>query len=283
MYNVQLIEYPAGIQVKLYSKPVNFDFEREVPKKREKDKHSVVDECEQLSLDLDIFQPARFDWDNIESVDFDELSGFKTEESKRVAMTRAKNKIYYIARSNVWEWFVTLTLDQKKINRYDYGLLSRKVRKWLEHLRERKAPDMYYLIVPERHKDGAWHFHALIGGSTGLKFVESGHFDESGNTIYNFENWKFGFSTATKVQDTARVSSYIAKYVTKSLVEETRGLHRFWASKNCQRAEVERYLVEGPDRAEYVQSLYEHMTWKKRLENEYNTVEYFELPKESGD
>lgn len=278
MYNVQFIEYPAGIQVKLYSNPVNYDFERKDVKKLEKYYQNVVDEYEQLSFDFDEFTPVDFSFDDIGIVE-----DFKSEESKRVAMTRAKNNIYYIARSNVWEWFVTLTLDKNKIDRYDYELLSRKVRKWFEHLRERKAPDIYYLIVPERHKDGAWHFHALIGGSTGLDFVESGHVDKSGNMIYNFENWKFGFSTATRVQDTARVSSYIAKYVTKTLIDETKGKHRFWASKNCLRAEVKRFLLEGSDRDEYLKVLYEHMTWKKRLEHEFNTVDIFELSKESGD
>lgn len=230
-----------------------------------------------------VYDDERDVWLPAPDIDFDML-GERTEEQKeeslRVSMTRTKNMIYHIARSNVWEWFVTLTIaPSPKIDRYDFKECSEKVRKWFNNLRSRKAPDLYYLIVPEQHKDGAWHFHGLLGGCAGLSFVDSGK--KSGKEpIYNFENWKFGFSTATAVQDTSRVSSYISKYITKTLVQETKGLRRYWTSANCKRAEVEEYLLTGEDLKRYLDKLYEKMTWKKRLENGYYSIEYFEIPKE---
>lgn len=285
MYNVRFIEYPTGIQVRIYSDLFFRSDEDEYDcdsgnDECEKDVGISRSEYEQLSLDLDVFESANFEWEDIDGIDIEKISGFKSEESKRVSMSRTKSQIYHIARSNIWEWFVTLTLDKNKIDRYDFDLISKKVRKWFDNLRQRKAPGLYYLIVPERHKNGAWHFHALIGGCAGLSFVESGRLDKEGNTIYNFENWKFGFSTASKVRDTSRVSSYIAKYITKTLCDVTRGLQRYWASKNCKRAVIEEYFLTAEELDEYKKYLYENMTWKKRLESVYGTVEYYELPAE---
>ena len=41
--------------------------------------------------------------------------GGRLEES----ISRTKSKIYDYARCNEWQYFVTLTLDEKKINRYE--------------------------------------------------------------------------------------------------------------------------------------------------------------------
>ena len=37
---------------------------------------------------------------------------------------------------------------------------TKKVSKWLDHL-HRIAPKIRYMVVPELHKDGAYHFHGL--------------------------------------------------------------------------------------------------------------------------
>lgn len=292
MYNVRLIQYPTGYQIRVYTEGV---VGRAV-----EDPYPGVDWIDYINGDVkmlgDTHTPINF-WQEVPIDDLSDLDEImeqereqrllsdqeRASESLRVAATRAKQAVYYLARSNVWEWFVTLTVaPSDKIDRYNYDEVSKKVRKWLNHLRERKAPDMYYLIVPEQHKDGAWHMHGLLGGCDGLIFKDSGIKDDKGNIIYNFDNWKYGFSTATKVQDTRKVSSYISKYITKTLMAATKGKHRYWASKNCARAVVEDYLLDGVELHKYRQLLLEHMNYKTAVDTEYYRVEYFELPLEDA-
>lgn len=42
------------------------------------------------------------------------------DRSLDVSLSRTVNKVYDYARANIWEWFITWTLDPKKIDRHDY-------------------------------------------------------------------------------------------------------------------------------------------------------------------
>jgi len=57
---------------------------------------------------------------------------------------------------------------------------------------------------------------------------------KNGKPIYNINSrsFKYGFSTVSKIEDTKKVSAYITKYITKDLVEHTKGQHRYLFSKN---------------------------------------------------
>lgn len=156
------------------------------------------------------------------------------EDDRRRSTNRCKNMVYQLARNNRWDWFVTLTLDEKKIDRYDYDLVSTKLTKWLNNLR-RICPDMIYMFVPEQHKDGAYHLHGLMGRVENLRFKDSGHKDAKERIIYNVGNYKYGWSTATRVSDNEAVISYILKYITKELIRDTKGKRHYWASKNLEK------------------------------------------------
>ena len=53
-----------------------------------------------------------------------------------------------------------------------------------------------------------------------------------GDFIYNIENYKGGFSTATRIKDTKKAVSYIIKYITKELCEVTFHKRRYLPSNN---------------------------------------------------
>lgn len=158
---------------------------------------------------------------------------------------RAKNKIYDIARCNDWEWFVTFTFSSNYVDRYDYAKCKAKISKWLNNVRSKGiCSDMKYLIVPEQHKDGAWHFHGLFSNCSSLGFVDSGIRDKKGRVIYNIGRYKWGFTTATKVTDSKKSAGYLCKYITKELVADTKGQKRYWHSKNCDLPVVVDEFVE---------------------------------------
>ena len=130
------------------------------------------------------------------------------------SIKRAKDKIFDIAFSNsdLWQYFITLTLDKSKIDRYDKKIINKKLRVWLQNMV--RDYNFNYLIIPEYHKDGAIHFHGLISGD-GLRLSSVGY-DKKGRELYNFLSWKLGFSSCIKLDDNRMaVSSYITKYVTK--------------------------------------------------------------------
>ncbi len=68
------------------------------------------------------------------------------------SVNRTKRKIYDLARSCEWEYFITLTFDGSKIDRTNFKQCMAKVRVWLQNQRRDYAPDLKFLIVPESHK-----------------------------------------------------------------------------------------------------------------------------------
>ena len=168
----------------------------------------------------------------------------EAEDYARKSCARTINKIYDIARSDVWDWFTTFTFNPERVNSFDYAECTQKLSDWLANMR-RESPDMKYIVVPEQHKSGRWHFHGLIRDCEGLQFTFSGHRDKKGRRIYNLSKYRFGFTTATRITDHRRASSYLCKYITKDLCELTKHKKRYWCSQNINRPKVSEFLVDG--------------------------------------
>ena len=76
------------------------------------------------------------------------------------AVRRARAQVRDIALCTPFRWFVTLTLDPARVNRYDVREVTRHLNHWLDNQVRRKG--LAYVLVPERHKDGAIHFHGFF-------------------------------------------------------------------------------------------------------------------------
>lgn len=202
------------------------------------------------------------------------------QRSVQNSMKRSLGTIYDISRSNEWEYFVTLTFSPEKVDRYNYSLCSAKLSQWLKDIRKRVGSDFCYLVVPERHKDGAFHFHGLFANCDGLDFSPSGHFDDSGRIIFNIGSYHLGFTTATAVSNNESVTKYLTKYVTKELVESTRGKKRYWASRNCLRPIEETFCFDVQGKGVLCRELVEDVQYYKACEYNVNSKdclsEYFE-------
>lgn len=152
---------------------------------------------------------------------------------------RAKSVVFDLARSNEWDYFITLTLDSR-INRFDYDICCDEIKKFTKFLC--RYGSFSWLIVPEQHQNGAWHFHGLVSGPLRLAPAVSPYtgkplLDGSGRQVYNVLDFKAGFTTATKVSDGPRASSYLTKYFTKDM-QIPKGKKRYWASRNLLRPQV---------------------------------------------
>ncbi len=146
--------------------------------------------------------------------DRDRPTEYNTDgESRLDNLHRTKNKVFDIAFMNDFRYFVTITLNKEKIDRYDIPTIKQKIRKFLDNQVNRKG--LVYLIIPEHHKDGAIHFHGLIKCDK-LNLVDSGKRLNDGRVVYNWVDWKYGFTTVLPlVGDISFVSKYITKYITK--------------------------------------------------------------------
>lgn len=136
----------------------------------------------------------------------------KGNEVRLDSIKRAKERVFDIAILNDFKYFVTWTLDKEKIDRYNPGDVSKKLKKYLNNMQQRN--NLSYLIIPEHHKDGAIHMHGLINGD--IKLVDSGKKTKDNKVIYNMPDWKYGYSTAIELTgDTDNVAKYITKYISK--------------------------------------------------------------------
>lgn len=158
-------------------------------------------------------------------IDVGELSGYQCErhldaeeqrhaDSIARAQRRAKAAVRDLARSNAFRWFVTLTLDPAKVDRYDVREITRRLNHWTDNHVRRDG--LAYVLVPERHKDGAIHFHGLFNDT--LEAVDSGHRDSGGHRIYNLPAWDLGFTTAIELYgDRRQAIAYVCKYIGKQM------------------------------------------------------------------
>lgn len=158
-----------------------------------------------------IFNPAGLETIKLPRTDYSKSVNPTTRND---SIKRAKDKIFDIAYCNEWDYFITLTFNPDFINSYDPMLVNKAFRNWLHNMVKRYQ--MVYLAVPELHKSGRIHLHLLARGN--FRLIDSNHKLRDGRTIYNLDNWKYGWTTAIKLDDNHEaVCRYISKYVSKEL------------------------------------------------------------------
>lgn len=125
---------------------------------------------------------------------------------------RARSKVRRLALANDFRWFVTLTLSPEQIDRYDGAEIVRRLGRWCDNMVRRHG--LRYILVPERHKDGAFHFHGFF--SDAVRVTDSGHTDDHGRKIYNLPQWTLGFTAAMELYgEYPAAVAYVCKYIGK--------------------------------------------------------------------
>jgi hypothetical protein len=94
---------------------------------------------------------------------------------------------------------------------WDIDVCKDAVTRWLKRVRYfLDGEDLRYLVVPERHKSGAWHVHSLMHTDRGVA-----------PSLYR-KAWSDGFTYAKVADVTA--ASYVTKYVSKDLLDDAEGV-----------------------------------------------------------
>ena len=152
-------------------------------------------------------------------------------------LCRAKSTVRELALCNDWDYWCTFTLAPDKHNRYDLESYKKNLGEFI-HNYNRRCDSEYavrYLLVPEKHQDGAWHMHGFIKGIRPKDLYTNQYCHL---TWKSYEK-KFGFISMDKIKDKERASSYILKYMTKDTAHSISELnaHLFYASKKLNRSE----------------------------------------------
>lgn len=243
-YNVKTRVHGNGLtEIRIYEKPIKVCVGKAEAKLKYK------------KIDYGIVENCAFD-ENIEFRYVADIEGFKHGVDKKAreaislskSVKRTRDKVFDYANSVIWEWFVTFTFDENKVDRTDFVQVSRKMTVWLSNMRLKHCPNLQYVLVPEKHKDGSWHFHGIFANCKELDFVEAINQKKlyngkpnkyygqplirDGMQVYDMKKFRLGWSDCTKVRDTKKVANYILKYITKEMVVDTPNRKRYWNSKN---------------------------------------------------
>lgn len=215
----------------------------------------------------------------------------KEEPPQRLAnnLSRARTTIFELALCNDWEYFITLTLDPKKYDRMNLQLFRKDLSRFIRNYRAKHSANVKYLLIPEQHKDGAWHLHGFLMGlpESHLRLFtlteKLPHYIcrklETGQLIYEWEPYrkKFGFCDIEPIRNLEATSKYVTKYVTKGFrsgVIESGG-HLYYASQKLNRSTV---IAKGQLKSDAnigfdFQNKYVQMKWYSAAEKPEDYIE----------
>lgn len=150
---------------------------------------------------------------------------------------RAKSKVVEYSLCNEWEYFVTLTLDKTKQDRYDLDKYIKDLGNWINNYNKKYNTKLKYILIPEKHKiSKGWHLHGLFSGITSdsLEKNKNGYLD-----LPYYKN-RFGWISLDKIRDKTACSFYITKYITKDMSDRINdiGGHLYYCSKGLNHKEI---------------------------------------------
>lgn len=208
------------------------------------------------------------------------------------SINRTKTKISDYILCNNFTHFITFTFDPKNSkvkteeNRKDLLKMSKLLITWINseqinHFRLH-GHRFKYLIVPERHKNNAWHFHAVFEDykneiedfySSKNKYLTVDEIRSKNKKPKNqrgfLPRYTLGRSEIAPIKYKTKMSNYIKKYITKDLINE-KYKKRYWCSKNLKTPEIIENIVESSTTIS-----------KEYLLKEYDYHKIYIIPKDS--
>lgn len=189
----------------------------------------------------------------------DEISPeFKSDNSSKdyQHMKRAREKLFDIVFMNDWANWCTFTFDPKLVDSTDKKAVIKVLEVWLSHKHQRNG--LNYVLVPEYHKRSKVRIHIHCLTNDTLSLTDSGYVKINGikkpwkletakaagispsnyHTIYNVDDWRFGWSTCERVYGTPeKIATYIQKYMVKDM-KKIFGKY-YWSSQGiCREPQI---------------------------------------------
>ena len=149
-------------------------------------------------------------------------------------ISRARSKVFEYAFCNDWDYFITLTINPAKLDRYDLGTYIKALGRFINNYSTVHHSRIRYVLIPEQHEDGVWHMHGLVSGILPKHLVVNSH----GYLDFPLYVKRFGLCSLGPVQSHEKVSKYITKYITKTFASANPGQPLYYCSKRLNRSSV---------------------------------------------
>lgn len=154
------------------------------------------------------------------------------DEKMAQAISRAKSKIFEIAMCNDFKYFFTGTISPDHEFRYDLEVFHKKLTIFIRNYNRLSGANVKYVLIPEKHQDGAIHIHGLLLGIRSQDLVIN---------EYGYLDWvqyrrSFGFMSLSEIKDKEACCRYITKYVSKDFATAGVGQHLYYCSRGLKRS-----------------------------------------------
>lgn len=138
-------------------------------------------------------------------------------------LQRSRMTLLELGLCNPWEYFFTGTINGQRLDRYNLDAFKKKLGDFISNQNKKYGVKIKYVLVPEPHKDNAWHVHGFLSGlppEALLPFQEGMHPARLCNKGYFY--WRdyhnsFGFNSLGPIHNVVASAVYITKYISKDL------------------------------------------------------------------
>lgn len=163
-----------------------------------------------------------------------------SSSSSLASRSRARSRIFELARCNDFEYFFTQTFDLDLVDRFSIDKVTETIQYYFKYYKKYRSRSFKYLIVAEFHKDKkAIHIHGLISG------VAKGDMYRNSHGYYNLKFFqdKMGvINSISPIKDKHATSCYITKYITKDNLQFSNRYY-YMCSRGLNRASVTRVVL----------------------------------------
>lgn len=175
------------------------------------------------------------------------LADRTNDEKLEQSRIRARRTIIELALCNKWDYFVTFTISPEYFNRYELFPIVNTLTQWFRDQRKQVGYEkISYMLVPEKHADGAWHFHGFMSGipsdalSPFVRGIHPLHLVESDYLNWRDLSAKFGWCSLGPVRDPVSCAFYCSEYFSKDAFRNVTeiGSHMYYCSRGLSRAQT---------------------------------------------
>lgn len=155
--------------------------------------------------------------------------------------SRSRSKVLQYALCNDWDYFITITVNPEKFDRWQLNDIYHELYEFFRCYRSMYG-HLSYLLVPERHEDGAWHFHGLVSGilsghlSPFLPGIHPQKLIRAGYVNFGLLADVIGFVSLSCLHDPVAAGFYITKYITKEHAHDDFYQHLYYHSQGLKTA-----------------------------------------------
>ncbi|MEG1971596.1 MAG: hypothetical protein RR315_00450 [Oscillospiraceae bacterium] len=187
--------------------------------------------------------------------------GFKREcksydDKLDESLVRSRTRIFELAICNPWEYFGTMTVNGNGYDRFDLNTFYSDFAKFINNVNFTYGLNIKYLLVPEMHKDGAWHMHGmymnlpiyLMRLFTLKEYlpIKLRNRIVQGYEVFEWVSYskKFGYNWFERIRNPEACCKYFTKYITKDIAKCVQACNAniYYCSQGLKRPTV---IMEG--------------------------------------